>query len=192
MAEGPRMTAAQLADKLLASEHADVLRQSVAWMVAELMEAEVAQIGAELGQRTLDRVAQRNGYRARSWDTRVGALELRIPRLGTGSYFPSFLEPRRRAEQALVAVVQEAYVNGVSTSGGPAGRAARHRRRVQGSGVQVVPRPGRAGARVPGATLGGPLPLLDAPIGGQVMRPLERPSFGALRIPPGLGSVSVP
>jgi putative transposase len=116
MAEGPRMTAAQVADKLLSSEHADVLRQSVAWMVAELMEAEVTdQIGAELGQRTPDRVAQRNGYRPRAWGTRVGELELRIPRLRTGSYFPSFLEPRRRAEQALVAVVQEAYVNGVST-----------------------------------------------------------------------------
>jgi putative transposase len=115
MAEGPRMTAAQLADKL-ASEHADVLRQSVTWIVAELMEAEVtAQIGAELGQRTPERLTHRNGYRARSWDTRVGELELRIPRLRTGSYFPSFLEPRRRAEQALVAVVQEAYVNGVST-----------------------------------------------------------------------------
>jgi transposase-like protein len=110
------MTAAQLADKLLASEHADVLRESVAWMVAELMEAEVtAQIGAELGQRTPERLTQRNGYRPRDWDTRVGELELRIPRLRTGSYFPSFLEPRRRAEQALVAVVQEAYVNGVST-----------------------------------------------------------------------------
>jgi transposase-like protein len=71
MAEGPRMTATQVADKLLASEHADVLRQSVAWMVAELMEAEVAAlIGAELGQRTPDRVAQRNGYRPRAWDTR--------------------------------------------------------------------------------------------------------------------------
>ena len=110
------MTAAQLADKLLASEHADVLCERVAWMVAELMEAEVtAMVGAELGQRTPERVAQRNGYRTRAWDTRVGALELRIPRLRTGSYFPSFLEPRRRAEQALVAVVQEAYVNGVST-----------------------------------------------------------------------------
>jgi putative transposase len=110
------MTAAQLADKLLASEHADVLRESVAWIVAELMEAEVAaRIGAEFGERTPERLAQRNGYRPRSWDTRVGDLELRIPRLRTGSYFPSFLEPRRRAEQALVAVVQEAYVNGVST-----------------------------------------------------------------------------
>jgi putative transposase len=116
MAEMARMTAAELADKLLSAEHADVVRESVAWMVAALMEAEVAaQIGAELGERTPDRVAHRNGYRPRGWETRVGELELRIPRLRTGSYFPSFLEPRRRAEQALVAVVQEAYVNGVST-----------------------------------------------------------------------------
>jgi len=110
------MTAAQLADKLLSDEHADVVRESVAWMVAELMEAEVtAQIGAAHGERTPERTAQRNGHRSRGWDTRVGELELAIPRLRTGSYFPSFLEPRRRAEQALVAVVQEAYVNGVST-----------------------------------------------------------------------------
>jgi putative transposase len=116
MADRPRMTAAQLANKLLVDEHPDVLRESAAWMAAELMEAEVAaQIGAELGQRTPERVAQRNGYRPRTWDTRVGELELAIPRLRQGSYFPSFLEPRRRAEQALVAVVQEAYVNGVST-----------------------------------------------------------------------------
>jgi putative transposase len=117
MAEGPRMTAADLVDKLLASEHADVLRESVAWLVGELMEAEVSGLtGAELGERAPDRrQAQRNGYRPRRWDTRVGELELAIPKLRTGSYFPSFLEPRRRAEQALVAVVPEAYVNGVST-----------------------------------------------------------------------------
>jgi putative transposase len=116
MAEGPRMTAAQLADKLLASEHVDVVRESVAWMVAQLMDAEVAgQIGAEHGERTPERLTHRNGYRPRVWDTRVGEVELAIPRLRSGSYFPSFLEPRRRAEQALVAVVQEAYVNGVST-----------------------------------------------------------------------------
>ena len=91
MAEGPRMTAAQLTDKLLASQHADVLRESVAWMVAELMEAEVAaQAGAELGERTPERVAQRNGYRARAWDTRVGELELAIPRLRTGSSVTSW------------------------------------------------------------------------------------------------------
>jgi putative transposase len=179
MAEGPRMTAAQLADKLLASEHADVLRQSVAWIVAELMEAEVtAQIGAELGQRTPDRLAQRNGYRPRAWDTRVGELELRIPRLRTGSYFPSFLEPRRRAEQALVAVVQEAYVNGVSTRRVGAGGAARHRGHVQGSGVAVVPRPGRAGASVPGAAAGGPVPV---PVAGR-QRGLRARGLGGVRL----------
>src|SRR4051794_18366753 len=99
------------------SEHVDVLRESVALMVRELMEAEVAaQIGAGFGERAPDaRSAQRNGYRSRRCDTRVGELDLAIPKLRQGSYFPSFLEPRRRAEQALVAVVQEAYVNGVVT-----------------------------------------------------------------------------
>ena len=117
MAEGHRMTAANLVDKLLADEHADVLRDSVAWLVEELMNAEVTALtGAELGERAPDRrQTQRNGYRQRRWDTRVGELELAIPKLRQGSYFPSFLEPRRRAEQALVAVVQEAYVNGIST-----------------------------------------------------------------------------
>jgi putative transposase len=117
MAEGHRMTAADLVDKLMADEHADMLRDSVAWLVTQLMEAEVGALtGAELGERAPERrQAQRNGYRQRRWDTRVGELELAIPRLRTGSYFPSFLEPRRRAEQALVAVVQEAYVNGIST-----------------------------------------------------------------------------
>jgi transposase-like protein len=117
MAEGHRMTAADLVDKLMASEHADVLRDSVAWLIEELMNAEVTALtGAELGERAPDRrQTQRNGYRRRRWDTRVGELELAIPKLRQGSYFPSFLEPRRRAEQALVAVVQEAYVNGIST-----------------------------------------------------------------------------
>src|SRR3954453_19535560 len=118
MAEGRRMTAVQAVDKLIASEHADVIRESVAVMVAELIEAEVsAQIGAEFGERAPERrTAQRNGYRERGWDTRVGELELQIPKLRSGpAYFASFLEPRRRAEQALVCVVQEAYVNGVST-----------------------------------------------------------------------------
>src|SRR5512132_2451130 len=119
MAEEGRMTAAQAVDKLLASEHADVIRESVRFMVDALMEAEVAAIaGAGYGERAPERRStQRNGYRLREWDTRVGAIELAIPRLRSGpGYFPSFLEPRRRAEQALVAVVQEAYVNGVSTA----------------------------------------------------------------------------
>ncbi len=117
MAEDRRMTASQVVDKLMASEHADVLRESVAWLVAELMEAEVSsQIGAELGERSpSERTSQRNGYRPRSWSTRAGELELAIPRMRTGHYFPSFLEPRKRSERALVAVVQEGYVNGVST-----------------------------------------------------------------------------
>jgi putative transposase len=117
MAEGRSMTAREAARDVLAVEHADVLRESVAVMVREIMELEIAQLaGAEHGQRAPDRrSAQRNGYRDRRWDTRVGEIELAIPRLRTGSYLPSFLEPRRRAEQALVAVVQEAYVNGVST-----------------------------------------------------------------------------
>jgi putative transposase len=118
MAEGQRMTAAQVVDKLMSSEHADVIRESVGLVVAELMEAEVAAIvGAEYGERAPERrTTHRNGYRERAWETRVGELELQIPKLRSGpAYFPSFLEPRRRAEQALVAVVQEAYVNGVST-----------------------------------------------------------------------------
>jgi putative transposase len=116
MAKKGRMTAVELVDKLMGSEHVDVVRESVAWLVAEVMESEVAgQIGAGLGEVSSERVTQRNGYRARPWDTRAGEIELQIPKLRSGSYFPSFLEPRRRAEQALVAVVQEAYVNGVST-----------------------------------------------------------------------------
>jgi putative transposase len=118
MAEGQRMTAAREAvEAMLRSDHADVLRESVAFMVRELVEAELAQhVGAEHGERAPGRrLAQRNGYRYRDWDTRVGTIELAIPKLRRGSFMPSFLEPRRRAEQALVAVVQEAYVNGVST-----------------------------------------------------------------------------
>jgi hypothetical protein len=82
MAERPRMTAAQLADKLLADEHADVLREAVAWMAAQLMESDVAaRIGAELGERTSDRLTHRNGYRPRTWEGRVGEIELAIPKL---------------------------------------------------------------------------------------------------------------
>src|SRR3954464_584063 len=94
----------------------DPLRQIVRWAVQELMEAEVAaQIGAERYARTEERSTQRNGYRPRTWDTRVGTLELQIPKLRQGSYLPGWLEPRRRAEPGLGAVVAEAYVQGVST-----------------------------------------------------------------------------
>ena len=109
MAGADGMAIEEVVGKVLVDEHADVLRESVAWMAAQLMNAEVSsRIGAELGERRLERTTHRNGYRSRDWDTRVGSIELAIPKLRTGSYFPSFLEPRRRAEQALVAVIQEA------------------------------------------------------------------------------------
>ena len=94
----------------------DFLREGVRTLAQALMEVEVAaQIGAEHSQRTPERVTHRNGYRPRDWDTRVGTVELEIPKLRRGSYFPSILEPRRRAERALAAVVMQCYVEGVST-----------------------------------------------------------------------------
>ena len=116
MAEKERMTAEQVVAYLMEEDGADFLRESLRFVVEALMEAEVSElIGATHGERTPDRATHRNGYRARRWDTRAGELELRIPKLRQGSYFPSFLEPRRRSEQALLAVVQQAYVCGVST-----------------------------------------------------------------------------
>jgi len=94
----------------------DFLREAMLMLVRLRMEAEVAEkIGAERYERSEERTAQRNGYRERQWETRVGELPLRIPKLRHGTYFPSFLEPRRRAERALLAVIQAAYVEGVST-----------------------------------------------------------------------------
>ncbi|TML11289.1 MAG: IS256 family transposase, partial [Actinobacteria bacterium] len=116
MAETKRMTTEEVVGYLLEGEGLDFLRESLSWVVQQLMEAEVSElIGAERGERTPERLTHRNGYRSRSWSTRAGELELAIPKLRRGSYFPSFLEPRRRSEQALVSVVQEAYVAGVST-----------------------------------------------------------------------------
>jgi len=116
MAGADRMAIEEVVRKVLREEHADVIRDSVRWVVHELMEAEVSElVGAKLGERSEDRATHRNGYRPRRWDTRAGEIELQIPKLRRGSYFPSFLQPRKRSEQALVAVVQQAYVCGVST-----------------------------------------------------------------------------
>ena len=117
MAESQSMTTAEVVAKTLIDEHADFLREAVALVAAQLMEAEIAgEIGAGRGEISPERVTHRNGYRPRTWETRVGEIELQIPRKRSGeAYFPSFLEPRKRSEQAIVAVVMEAYVNGVST-----------------------------------------------------------------------------
>jgi putative transposase len=117
MAETKRMTTEQVVGYLLEGEGVDFLRESLSWVVQQLMEAEVSElIGAGRGERAPEeRLTHRNGYRPRPWQTRAGEIELAIPKLRRGSYFPSFLEPRKRSEQALVSVVQEAYVAGVST-----------------------------------------------------------------------------
>jgi putative transposase len=97
-------------------DQAQCLRDSLEWLLQQLMEAEVTgQIGAGPQERAPGRTAQRNGRRDRAWQTRLGTVQLAIPKLRQGTYYPSFLEPRRRSEQALSAVIQEAYVLGVST-----------------------------------------------------------------------------
>ena len=117
MAGADRMTIEEVVRQVLLDEHADVIREAVKAVAAEMMELEVSElVGAERGERRPeDRATHRNGYRPRRWDTRAGEIELQIPKIRQGSYFPSFLEPRRRSEQALLAVVQQAYVCGVST-----------------------------------------------------------------------------
>ena len=116
MTDTQSMTTQELVRRTLLDEHGDFLKEAVAIVAAQLMDAEVtAQIGAGHGVVSAERVTHRNGYRPRGWETRVGEIELQIPKKRSGLYFPSFLEPRRRCEQAIVAVVMEAYVNGVST-----------------------------------------------------------------------------
>jgi transposase-like protein len=108
-----RMTLKALIEK---GSDDDLLREMIGFVANRMMDLEVENLtGAAYGERSLSRVNQRNGYRERGWETRAGTVELAIPKLRKGAYFPGFLEPRRAAEKALVAVIQEAYVQGVST-----------------------------------------------------------------------------
>jgi putative transposase len=107
------MALAELAEK---GADADLLRQMIQFVAQRMMEMDVEGLcAAGYGERSANRANSRNGYRERAWDTRAGTVELKIPKLRQGSYFPGFLEPRRTAEKALAAVIQEAYVQGVST-----------------------------------------------------------------------------
>ena len=118
MVEAQSMTVADVVAQVRDGRLEDFVRDAVALVAREIMEAEVsAEVGAGRGEIAPDvRVTHRNGYRPRAWETRVGEIDLLIPKKRSGdAYFPSFLEPRRRSEQAIVAVVMEAYVNGVST-----------------------------------------------------------------------------
>jgi putative transposase len=95
---------------------ADFVREMIGFAAKQLMEMEVGALTrAAWGEKSAERAVQRNGYRERDWDTRAGTLALRIPKLRKGSYFPGFLDPRRAAEKALTAVIQEAYIQGIST-----------------------------------------------------------------------------
>jgi len=112
----PRMGLTAFVGKLLEEQDGDVLREGIRVLSQALMASKVAGlIGAERYELSDQRTALRNGTRPRTWDTRVGTVELAIPKVRPGTYFPSLLHPRRRAEQALLGVVQEAYVHGIST-----------------------------------------------------------------------------
>ena len=137
MAAPHSVDAAQLFEQHLQGASPDLLREMITSLANAMMSAQADQVcGADYGERSPERTNQRNGYRSREWDTRVGTVELAIPKLRAGSFFPDWLlTHRRRAEQALVSVVATSYLlGGVDSAGGEAGRAARRAAAVQEPG----------------------------------------------------------
>ena len=136
-----RMTLLDLVEK---QADGDLVREMLVFAAERIMEVEIeTRTGAAKGARSPLREVQRNGYRERDWDTRTGRISLKIPKLRKDSYLPSFLEPRRTAEKALVAVIQEAYVKGISTRSVDDlvkawGLAACRRARSAGSAVRLM------------------------------------------------------
>ncbi len=157
MAGQERMTIEEVVRKVLRDEHVDVIRESVKTVAREIMEAEVSElIGAELGERRPDdRATHRNGYRPRRWDTRAGEIELQIPKLRQGSYFPSFLQPRKAlGTGAGVSGPAGLCVRGLDAPRRSAGREPRAAdQQVRGQPDRRAAR--RAGPGVPAAAAGG-------------------------------------
>ncbi len=151
------MTASTIALSELAEKGADVdmLRQMVQFMAPRLMEIDVeGRCGAGYDEKSAERTNSRNGFRDRTWETRAGAVELNIPKLRQGSYFPEFLEPRRTAEKALTAVIQEAYKRHLHALRGRPGQGNGHERRLQEPGLAAVRRARRASRYLPQSSAG--------------------------------------
>ena len=119
-----------LRERLEKGSDTTFLREMIGFAAQRLMELETDTLcGAGHGERHPERINQRNGFRDRDWETRAGTVELRLPKLRRGSYFPGFLEPRRRAEKALTAVIQEAGACPRAGKAGPGGAGHLHAQR---------------------------------------------------------------